>query len=183
MRSEHHGLCFYEHMALKVEEDDMGYGTFGPIEILLVEDNPADVRLTKETLKEGKVANVIDVAIDGMDAMAFLKRVGKYANAQRPDLILLDLNLPKKNGREVLAEIKMDPHLKHIPVVILTTSEDEKDIITTYKLHANCYITKPVDFDQFINVVKSIENFWFTVVKLPPKDALPLQGPVSSSTG
>ena len=151
----------------------MGYETaFGPIEILLVEDNPGDVRLTIEALKEGKVANIINVAVDGMDAMAFLKRVGNYANAPRPDLILLDLNLPKKNGREVLAEIKMDPYLKHIPIVILTTSQAEKDIIATYKLHANCYITKPVDFDQFINVVKSIEEFWFTVVRLPPKDAV-----------
>lgn len=157
----------------------MGYErACGPIEILLVEDNPGDVRLTKEALKEGKVANIINVAVDGMDAMAFLKRAGNYANAPRPDLILLDLNLPKKNGREVLAEIKMDPDLKSIPVVILTTSQAEKDIIATYKLHPNCYITKPVDFDQFINVVKSIENFWFTVVKLPPKDARPLQGPL-----
>ena len=162
----------------------MGYETAcGPIEILLVEDNPGDVRLTTEALKEGKVANIINVATDGMDAMAFLKRAGNYANAPRPDLILLDLNLPKKNGREVLAEIKMDPDLKSIPVVILTTSQAEKDIIATYKLHANCYITKPVDFDQFINVVKSIENFWFTVVKLPPKDAVPSRDPGSSSIG
>ena len=162
----------------------MGYETTtcGSIEILLVEDNPGDVRLTKEALKEGKVANLINVAIDGMDAVAFLKRAGKYANAPRPDLILLDLNLPKKNGREVLAEIKMDPELKHIPVVILTTSQAERDIIETYNLHANCYITKPVDLDQFINVVKSIENFWFTVVKLPPKDPVP-QGPGSSTIG
>ncbi len=142
----------------------------GPIEILLVEDNPGDVRLTIEALKEGKIANQINVAVDGMDAMAFLHREGKYANAPKPDLILLDLNLPKKNGREVLAEIKMDPHLKCIPVVVLTSSQAEKDIVMTYNLHANCYITKPVDFGQFIDVVKSIENFWFNVVKLPPKE-------------
>lgn len=142
----------------------------GPIEILLVEDNPGDVRLTKEALKEGKVANQINVVMDGMEAMAFLRHEGKYKNAPIPDMILLDLNLPKKNGREVLAEIKMDSKLKHIPVVVLTTSQAEKDIIMTYNMHANCYITKPVDFDQFISVVKSIENFWFTVVKLPPKE-------------
>ncbi len=142
----------------------------GPIEILLVEDNPGDVRLTIEALKEGKVANKINVAMDGLEAMAFLHRDGKYKNAPTPDLILLDLNLPKKNGREVLAEIKMDSKLKHIPVVVLTTSQAEKDIIMTYNMHANCYITKPVDFDQFIDVVKSIENFWFSVVKLPPKE-------------
>lgn len=142
----------------------------GPIEILLVEDNPGDVRLTKEALKEGKVANQISVVIDGVEAMAFLHQEGKYANAPKPDLILLDLNLPKKNGREVLAEIKEDPRLKRIPVVILTSSQAEKDIVMTYNLHANCYIKKPVDFDQFIDVVKSIENFWFNVVKLPPKE-------------
>jgi chemotaxis family two-component system response regulator Rcp1 len=142
----------------------------GPIEILLVEDNPGDVRLTIEALKEGKVANQINVAVDGIDAMAFLRREGKYANAPKPDLILLDLNLPKKNGREVLAEIKVDQHLKCIPVVILTSSQAERDIVMTYNLHANCYIKKPVDFDQFINVVKSIEDFWFNVVRLPPKE-------------
>ena len=142
----------------------------GPIEILLVEDNPGYVRLTIEALKEGKVANEINVAVDGIEALAFLRREGKYENAPKPDLILLDLNLPKKNGREVLAEIKMNSHLKCIPVVILTSSQAEKDIVTTYNLHANCYITKPVDFDQFIKVVKSIENFWFKVVKLPPNE-------------
>lgn len=142
----------------------------GPIEILLVEDNPGDVRLTIEALKEGKVSNKINVAADGIEALAFLRREGKYENAPKPDLILLDLNLPKKNGREVLAEIKMDSRLKCVPVVILTSSQAEKDIVTTYNLHANCYITKPVDFGQFIDVVKSIENFWFTVVKLPPKE-------------
>jgi len=141
-----------------------------PIEILLVEDNPGDVRLTVEALKEGKVANRINIAADGIEAMEFLRREGRHTHAPLPDMILLDLNLPKKNGREVLAEIKQDPKLKHIPIVILTTSQAEKDIILTYNLHANCYITKPVDFGQFIDVVKSIENFWFTVVKLPPKE-------------
>ena len=144
----------------------------GPIEILLVEDNPGDVRLTKEALKEGRFANRINVAVDGFEAMAFLRREGKYANASRPDLILLDLNLPKKNGREVLAEIKADSNLKRIPVVVLTSSQAEKDIVATYNLHANCYITKPVDFEQFICVVRSIEDFWFAVVKLPPRGEL-----------
>jgi CheY-like chemotaxis protein len=144
----------------------------GPIEILLVEDNPGDVRLTKEALKEGRFANLINVAVDGFEAMAFLRREGKYANASRPDLILLDLNLPKKNGREVLAEIKADSNLKRIPVVVLTSSQAEKDIVATYNLHANCYITKPVDFEQFICVVRSIEDFWFAVVKLPPRGGL-----------
>lgn len=144
----------------------------GPIEILLVEDNPGDVRLTIEALKEGRFANIINVAVDGFEAMAFLRREGKYANAFKPDLILLDLNLPKKNGREVLAEIKNDSNLKRIPVVILTSSQAETDIVATYDLHANCYITKPVDFDQFIRVVRSIEDFWFAVVKLPPRDDL-----------
>jgi CheY-like chemotaxis protein len=144
----------------------------GPIEILLVEDNPGDVRLTMEALKEGRFANIINVAVDGFEAMAFLRREGKYANAPKPDLILLDLNLPKKNGREVLAEIKTDSNLKRIPVVILTSSQAETDIVATYNLHANCYITKPVDFEQFIRVVRSIEDFWFAVVKLPPRDDL-----------
>lgn len=138
-----------------------------PIEILLVEDNPADVRLTQEALKEGKVRNHLHVARDGIEAMEFLRRVGKYANAVRPDLILLDLNLPRKDGREVLADIKLDPELKAIPVVVLTTSSAEQDIFKSYKLHANCYITKPVDLDQFVHVVKSIDDFWLTVVRLP----------------
>lgn len=138
-----------------------------PIEILLVEDNPADVRLTQEALKEGKVRNHLHVARDGIEAMEFLRRVGKYANAVRPDLILLDLNLPRKDGREVLADIKLDPDLKAIPVVVLTTSSAEQDIFKSYKLHANCYITKPVDLDQFVQVVKSIDDFWLTVVRLP----------------
>ena len=138
-----------------------------PIEILLVEDNPGDVRLTEEGLKEGKIKNNLHVACDGKEAMDFLKRKGKFSNSVRPDLILLDLNLPKKDGREVLREIKNDDDLKLIPVVVLTTSEAEEDILRTYKLHANCYITKPVSFDRFITVVKAIENFWFAVVKLP----------------
>jgi CheY-like chemotaxis protein len=138
-----------------------------PIEVLLVEDNPGDVRLTREALKEGKVHNNLHVAPDGVEALAFLRREGKYADAVRPDLILLDLNLPRKGGREVLEEVKGDPALRHIPVVILTSSQAEQDIARAYDLHANCYITKPVDLDQFITVVKSIEDFWFTVVKLP----------------
>ncbi len=139
------------------------------IEILLVEDNPGDVRLTREALKEAKVYNNMSVVGDGVEAMAFLHKEGKYADEARPDLILLDLNLPKKDGREVLAEIKESPDLKLIPVVILTTSVDEQDIFRTYDLHANCYINKPVDLEQFIEVAKAIENFWFSIVKLPPK--------------
>lgn len=140
----------------------------GEIEILLVEDNPGDVRLTIEALKEGKVRNNMHVAGDGVEAMAFLRKEGKYADMPRPDLILLDLNMPRKDGREVLAEIKADPVLRRIPVVILTTSKAEEDIVKTYSHHANCYITKPVDLDQFITVVRSIEDFWLTIVKLPP---------------
>ncbi|MDD5511819.1 MAG: response regulator [Dehalococcoidales bacterium] len=138
------------------------------VEILMVEDNAGDVRLAEEALKDAKVANNMYVVNDGVEAMAFLRRQDKYADAVRPDLILLDLNLPKKDGREVLAEIKEDPDLKRIPVVILTISKDEEDIIKSYNLHANCYITKPVDFGQFMEVVRAIEDFWFTVVKLPP---------------
>ena len=140
-----------------------------PIEILLVEDNPGDVRLTIEALREGKVLNRLTVARDGEEAMAALRREGRFANARRPDIILLDLNLPKKDGREVLEEIKKDPNLMVIPIVILTTSQDEQDILKSYKLHANCYITKPVDLPQFLAVVKAIEDFWFTVVVLPKK--------------
>lgn len=138
-----------------------------PIEILLVEDNLGDVRLTMEALKDGKILNNLNVVMDGAEAMEFLRREGKYADAPRPGLILLDLNLPKKDGREVLAEIKGDPNLKCIPVVILTSSAAEQDIVKSYRLHANCYVTKPVDLDQFIDVVQSIENFWLTVVNLP----------------
>ena len=138
-----------------------------PIEILLVEDNPGDVRLTIEALREGKVRNNLNVASDGVEALAFLRRTGSFASAPRPDLILLDLNLPKKDGREVLSEIKADRGLRSIPVVILTTSRAEQDVLRSYHLHANCYITKPVDLDQFITVVKSIEDFWLTIVTLP----------------
>jgi CheY-like chemotaxis protein len=139
-----------------------------PVEILLVEDNPGDVRLTVEALKEAKVCNELHVVEDGVKAMAFLRREGEYADAPHPDVILLDLNLPKKDGREVLAEIKEDPNLRRIPVVILTVSQAEEDVLKTYDLHANCYITKPVDLDQFLTVVRSIEDFWLTVVRLPP---------------
>ena len=138
-----------------------------PVEILLVEDNPGDVRLTIEALREAKVSNHLSVAPDGVEALAFLRRQGKYAQVRRPDLILLDLNLPKKDGRAVLAEIKADELLKSIPVVVLTTSSAQQDVLASYKLQANCYITKPVDLDQFIKVVNSIEDFWLTVVTLP----------------
>jgi len=141
-----------------------------PIEVLLVEDNPGDVRLTREALKEGKVRNNLSVAPDGVEAMAFLRREGIYSTAPRPDIILLDLNLPKKDGRQVLAEVKAAPELRRIPVVILTTSRAEEDILKTYDLHANCFITKPVDFEQFIKVVQSIESFWLSIVQLPGAD-------------
>lgn len=138
------------------------------IEILLVEDNPGDVRLTKEALKSVKINNTLRVAEDGVEALAILRQEGSYTHIPRPDLILLDLNLPKKDGRQVLEEIKNDPNLKRIPVAILTTSKAEEDIIRSYDCHANCYITKPVNFDQFIKVIKQIEEFWLTIVKLPP---------------
>ena len=137
------------------------------VEILLVEDNPGDVRLTKEAMKEGKIRNNLSVASDGIEAMAFLRREGKHADAPRPDVVLLDLNLPKKDGRSVLAEIKADPDLKRIPVVILTSSKADEDIVNSYDSHANCYVTKPGDLEQFIDVVKSVEGFWFQIVKLP----------------
>jgi CheY-like chemotaxis protein len=139
------------------------------IEILLVEDNPGDIRLTQEGLKETKMLNNLYVTMDGAEAMDFLRKVGKYADVPRPDLILLDLNLPKKDGREVLAEIKADEDLRRIPVVILTVSQAEEDILKSYNLHANCYINKPVDFDQFLRVVHSIDDFWVGIVKLPGK--------------
>ncbi len=139
------------------------------VDILLVEDNPGDVRLTREALKEAKVRNALHVATDGVEALAFLRREGPFKKAVRPNLVLLDLNLPRKNGREVLAEMKEDPELRRIPVVILTTSQAEQDIIKAYDLHVNCYINKPVDLDQFLQVVRSIEDFWLTVVKLPPQ--------------
>ena len=139
------------------------------IEILMVEDNPGDVRLTVEALQEAKVANHLSVVSDGVEAMDFLRRRGRYAEAPRPGLVLLDLNLPRKDGREVLAEIKADPQLRRIPLVVLTTSSAEPDVLRAYDLHANCYITKPVDFERFMQVVRSIEDFWLAVVKLPPE--------------
>lgn len=147
-------------------------GAGNPIEILLVEDNPGDVRLTIEALKEGKVVNNLSVATDGVEALDFLCRRGKHADAPRPDIILLDLNLPRKNGREVLKEIKGDPLLRRIPVVVLTTSSAEEDIARSYDLHVNCYITKPVDIERFIEVVKAIDEFWFTIVRLPDAPTL-----------
>lgn len=145
----------------------MGNEAYRPVEILLVEDNPADVRITIEAMNDSKIVNNLFVVNDGVEAINFLKKTGEYADTPKPDLILLDLNLPKKDGREVLKEIKEDPHLKRIPVVVLTISKAEEDILKSYNLHANCYITKPVDLEQFINVVKSIEDFWFTIAKLP----------------
>jgi two-component system, chemotaxis family, response regulator Rcp1 len=147
-----------------------------PVEILLVEDNPGDVRLTKEALKEAKVINNLTVLKDGVEALAFLRREGTYDNAAPPHLILLDLNLPRKDGREVLAEIKADEKLKRIPVVVLTTSQDEQDVFKSYNLHANCYVTKPVDLEQFMTVVKSIEDFWLGIVMLPKQGMLPRLG-------
>jgi two-component system, chemotaxis family, response regulator Rcp1 len=144
-----------------------------PIEILLVEDNPGDVDLTREALEDAKVRNRLYVVDDGAKAVDFLYKQGAYADAPRPGLILLDLNLPKKDGRQVLAEIKADPELSEIPVVILTTSEADEDILRAYRLHANCYVTKPVDFRQFLHVIKAIEDFWLTVVKLPKTTPLP----------
>lgn len=141
------------------------------INILLVEDNPADVLLTQEALEESKLINCISIVKDGEEALAFLRKEGKYKDAITPDLILLDLNLPKKDGREVLKDIKDDPELRVIPVVILTTSAADEDVLRTYQLHANCYIMKPVDFDQFSRVVQTIECFWFSIVKLPRKEA------------
>ena len=138
-----------------------------PIEVLLVEDNPGDVRLTQEALKEGRIISHLNVVPDGIEAMEYLCHRGKYSNSPRPDLILLDLNLPRKNGREVLQEVKADPDLRRIPVMVLTTSTAEQDLHKAYNLHANCYITKPVDLDQFMNVVRSIEHFWFHIVTLP----------------
>jgi len=141
-----------------------------PIKILLVEDNPGDARLAQEALKEAKMANDIHWVDDGVKAMEFLRRQGEYQDAPRPDVVLLDLNLPRMDGREVLAEIKTDPDLKRIPVVVLTVSEAEEDILRSYNLHANCYITKPLELDRFMEVVQQIEDFWLTIVKLPPRD-------------
>lgn len=139
------------------------------VNILMVDDSPEDVELTREAFKIGKVRNNLYVVEDGVEAMAFLRSEGKYSETPRPDIILLDWNLPRKNGREVLEEVKSDEELRRIPVVILTASKAEEDILAAYDLHVNCYITKPVNFDQFIKVVKSIEEFWFSIVKLPPE--------------
>ena len=141
--------------------------TSRPVEVLLVEDNPGDVRLTQEALKEGRVMVNLTVAADGVEAMEILNRKGPYKEKPRPDLILLDLNLPKKNGREVLLEIKADAELRRIPVIVMTTSKAEQDVHRAYNLNANCYITKPVDLDEFLHVVRSIEDFWLTIVTLP----------------
>lgn len=140
-----------------------------PIEILLVEDNPGDARLTLEAMREAKVVNRIHVVEDGVEAMEFLRRQGRFDDAPRPALILLDLNMPRKDGREVLAEIKIDPDLKRIPVVVLTTSRDEEDVLRAYDLHANCYVTKPVDLAQFMKIISQIDEFWINVVSLPRK--------------
>jgi len=138
-----------------------------PLDILLIEDNPGDARLTQEALREARVTNRLSLARDGVEAMAFVRREPPFADAPRPDLILLDLNLPRKDGREVLAELKQDPQLRLIPVVVLTTSEAEQDILRTYELHGNCYITKPVDLEKFLHIVRAVENFWLAVVRLP----------------
>ncbi len=140
-----------------------------PVDVLLVEDDPGDVLLTEETLLGSKIRTNLHVAGDGVEALAFLRKEGRYAGMPRPDLILLDLNMPRKDGREVLAEIKEDPDLKTIPVAVLTTSSQDEDILRSYELHANCYITKPVGLEQFATVVQSLEDFWFAIVKLPPK--------------
>lgn len=144
------------------------YANFEPIEILLVEDNPGDARLTREALKDSKIHNNLYIVEDGVEALEFLRRQGPFANAPRPDIILLDLNLPRMDGREVLRAIKDDEMLRRIPVVVVTTSDDDRDILMTYDLHANCYITKPVDVRRFIEIVHNIEDFWFSIVKLPP---------------
>ena len=140
-----------------------------PITVLMVEDSPSDALMTREALSHAKVINALHTVEDGVEAMAFLRQAGKFVDAPRPDLILLDLNLPKKDGREVLAEIKADDRLKLIPVVVLTTSKAEEDVVRAYGLHANCYVTKPVDFSSFAEVVRSIRNFWFSIVTLPPE--------------
>jgi CheY-like chemotaxis protein len=147
----------------------MNAPSFAPIDILMVEDNLGDARLTEEALKESKMLNRLHHAKDGVEAMEFIRKEGKYKDAPTPDIILLDLNLPRKDGREVLAELKAMPRLKNIPVVVLTTSDAEQDIVMSYNLHCNCYITKPVDLDKFIEIVHGIENFWLSIVKLPPQ--------------
>jgi CheY-like chemotaxis protein len=155
---------------MSAQTDMEAFAMGRPIEILLVEDNPGDVRLTIEALRDSKVRNNLQVASDGVQAMAYLRKEGQYADVVRPDLVLLDLNLPRKDGRQVLSEIKTDPDLRTIPVVILTTSQAEQDVLQSYQLQANCYITKPVDLEQFITVVRSIQDFWLTIVTLPNTD-------------
>jgi CheY-like chemotaxis protein len=140
-----------------------------PVEILLAEDNPGDAKLTRKALEQGKVINNLHVVTDGVEAMAYLRREGKYAHRPRPDLVLLDLNMPRKDGREVLQDIKSDDDLRRIPVVVMTSSEAEEDIVQSYDLHANAYVTKPIDFDGFLDVVGSLEDFWLSVVKMPPE--------------
>ncbi|MCY3957372.1 MAG: response regulator [Chloroflexi bacterium] len=147
----------------------MAQASGAPIEILLVEDNPGDVRLTQEAVREAKIRNTLNVVNDGEQAIAYVRRQGEYADRPRPDLILLDLNLPRKDGREVLQDLKCDPDLHRIPVVVLTSSEAEQDILRTYDLYANAYVTKPVDLEQFMRVVSSIQDFWLNIVKLPPE--------------
>ena len=147
----------------------MAQASGAPIEILLVEDNPGDVRLTQEAVREAKIRNRLNVVNDGEQAIAYVRRQGAFADRPRPDLILLDLNLPRKDGREVLQELKSDPDLHRIPVVVLTSSAAEQDILRTYDLYANAYVTKPVDLEQFMNVVSSIQDFWLNIVKLPPE--------------
>ena len=139
------------------------------VRILLVEDNPGDVRLTREALREAKVRNEMAVAMDGEEAIAYLRRTGKFKDATRPDVIMLDLNLPKKSGLEVLKDVKSDDDLRRIPIVVVTSSEAEQDIVKSYNLHANCFVTKPVDLSRFLEVVKAVENFWLTIVQLPPE--------------
>jgi len=143
-----------------------------PFEILLVEDNPGDVFLTQEAFREGRLAHHLSVVEDGEEAMRFLRREGKHSNAPQPDLILLDLNLPKKDGRELLGEVKTDPELRQIPVIVLTTSKAEQDVARAYKLHANCYLTKPIQMDDFLKTIRSVEEFWLSVVRLPSKDSI-----------
>lgn len=145
-------------------------GMTKPVAILLVEDSPDDTRLTMEAMKDSKILNKMYNVVDGVEAMAFLRKQGKYAGMPRPDLVLLDLNMPRKDGRQTLKEIKEDPELKSIPVVVLTISSEEGDILRSYNLHANCFVTKPLDMDEFSKVVQGIESFWFEIVKLPPEE-------------
>jgi chemotaxis family two-component system response regulator Rcp1 len=161
-------FAFHSPLTCYNGHPDMTAAEGRPIEILLVEDSPSDTELTVEAMHEAKVRNNLTVVEDGVQAMEFLRREGRFSESPRPDLIMLDLNLPRKDGREVLAEIKSDDNLKNIPVVILTTSRAEQDVLRAYNLHANCYIAKPVDFERFLEVVRSIESFWLFLLKMPP---------------